>query len=604
MRIARRFIEDVIARTDIVDLIDSYVPLKKAGRSHVACCPFHSEKSPSFHVSSEKQLYHCFGCGVSGNVVSFLMEYARLDFVEAIEELASRQGTTVMYEEGVQTPSNEQQHHPELYAFLDQVTEYYIQKLRESTEARQYLKQRGISNATIKQFRLGYAPAEYNHLVALFGATPESKHLLSEVGLLSEGEKGRPYERFRQRLMFPIVDQRGRVIGFGGRVLNDSKPKYLNSPETALFQKGKELYGWFQAKQQKPKYAIVVEGYMDVIALHQYGFSNAVATLGTATSKDHLSRLFRSVEHIIFCFDGDEAGHKAAWRALEIALPLLSAGRQLQFAFLPEGDDPDSFVQREGKENFLNYLNQAKSLSIYLFEQLQHRIQNQRLNPDSPEGRARLVELAKPLISQIPAENYREILLQELMSIARVNSQNLTTLIETSLPKKSKFLTSTLPRARSPLLTTQLSEAQRVIMWLLQQPHLFVRLHENELEIMTDIATLDSADAGLLLAVAEFLERYPQSTTTTILTHWRGTPHEVTLQNLYARSAQLAQHNEQEFFDTVRKLNQRVTERQLNEQLTQHSLMTLTPSEMSAEEKERLKQLVQAKAHTKNKLKN
>ena len=368
--IPQHFIDDLISRTDIVDLIDGRVKLKKAGKSYVACCPFHGEKSPSFHVSQDKQFYHCFGCGASGNIISFIMEYDRLDFPDAIDELAGMYNLEVPREDSgtekksAQQYSIDKQKKLDYYELMEQVTTYFCQQLqsnKNSAQVIEYLKMRGLSGEIAKRFSIGYAPDDWQEVKDKFGRGTERENQLLETGVLIKNEKGRTYDRFRNRVMFPIRDRRGRVIGFGGRVLDDATPKYLNSPETPIFHKGSELYGFFEAKQANRalKRLLVVEGYMDVVALAQNGISWAVASLGTSTTTDQIQLMFRNAGEIICCYDGDRAGRDAAWRTLQNALPQLQDGRQIKFMFLPDGEDPDSMVRALGQDKFVDLVNEA-----------------------------------------------------------------------------------------------------------------------------------------------------------------------------------------------------------------------------------------------------
>src|SRR4030095_14547587 len=401
-RIPQHFIDELIARADIVELIGSRVPLKKAGKEFKACCPFHGEKTPSFHVVPDKQFYHRCGCGVRGTAITFLMEHDHLSFVEAVEDLAARVGLEVPREE--QPGARQAPPTDALFALLDKTAELYRRELKDSERAKDYFKARGLTGDTAAKFSLGYAPDAWDCVLQQFGASEAERLKLLQVGLVIERER-KPgvnpgyYDRFRDRVMCPTRDARGRAIGFGGRVLDKGEPKYLNSPETELFHKGRELYGLFEARQASRTLTrlLVVEGYMDVVRLHQAGVTYAVATLGTATTPEHLTRMFRIVSEIIFCFDGDRAGRAAAWRALENALGQVREGRQIRFMFLPEGDDPDSLVGKEGREAFEARLGGALPLSEYLVEQLASQVDLQHL-----DGRARLAELAKPLLKRIP----------------------------------------------------------------------------------------------------------------------------------------------------------------------------------------------------------
>ncbi|SUX36548.1 DNA primase [Cedecea davisae] len=412
-RIPRVFINDLIARTDIVDLIDARVKLKKQGKNYHACCPFHNEKTPSFTVNGDKQFYHCFGCGAHGNALDFLMNYDKLEFVESVEELATMHNLEVPYEAGNGPSQIERHQRQSLYQLMDGLNAFYQQslKLPAAEPARQYLGKRGLSDEVIAHFAIGYAPPGWDNALKRFGGNSENRQALTDAGMLVTNDKGRSYDRFRERVMFPIRDKRGRVIGFGGRVLGDGMPKYLNSPETDIFHKGRQLYGLYEAQQSQPEPArlLVVEGYMDVVALAQYGISYAVASLGTSTTADHIQLLFRVTDNVVCCYDGDRAGRDAAWRALETALPYMTDGRQLRFMFLPDGEDPDTLVRKEGKEAFETRMEQAQPLSTFLFNSLMPQV-----DLSTPDGRARLSTLALPLISQVPGETLRIYLRQQL----------------------------------------------------------------------------------------------------------------------------------------------------------------------------------------------
>jgi len=402
--IPRSFIETLLARADVVQVINQRVPLKKAGSSYKACCPFHDEKSPSFNVSSTKQFYHCFGCGASGDALKFLMEYDGLSFVEAVEALASQYGMVVPREQ--RTPAQQkaqqvkQQQQRDLYDVMHLVAKFYRHQLRDhsqSAEAKSYLKQRGLSADVAKEFVIGFAPPGWDSLVKGLSADQKLQQQLVEVGMLVEKEDGKKYDRFRHRIMFPIRDGRGRVVAFGGRVLGDDQPKYLNSPETPIFHKSYTLYGLYEMRQSRQKFnnILVVEGYMDVVALAQFGIRNAVATLGTATTVEHLELLFRQVNEVVFCFDGDSAGLKAAWKALELVLPMMEKERSVKFLFLPEGEDPDSMVRKDGMDGFNNRASNALSLSEFLMQGLQGKLS---FPMNSIEGRQQFVSLAEPYV--------------------------------------------------------------------------------------------------------------------------------------------------------------------------------------------------------------
>jgi DNA primase len=410
-RIPQNFIDELIARADIVEIIGSRVTLKKAGREYKACCPFHDEKTPSFWVSPDKQFYHCFGCGAHGTALGFLMQYDQLPFPEAVEDLAGRLGLIVPHEGGtVSAPVDDM---APLYALLARVAEFYATNLQTSTRARDYAVARGLTPGTIERFQIGYAADAWDEVLKRFGANAEQRRALAATGLIIERASGGEgfYDRFRDRLMFPIRDTRGRVIAFGGRVLDQGEPKYMNSPETVLFHKGKELYGLYESRlaRQSLKRLLLVEGYMDTVRLHQASLSYAVATLGTATTPDHLRRVFRLVSELVFCFDGDRAGRAAAWRALQNALPEAREGREIRFLFLPDGEDPDSLVGSEGGEAFEARLAGALPLSEYLIAHLRTEA-----DISHADGKARFVALGRPLLEKLAPGVYRELVLERV----------------------------------------------------------------------------------------------------------------------------------------------------------------------------------------------
>ncbi|MDF1780205.1 MAG: DNA primase [Alcanivoracaceae bacterium] len=427
-RIPDHFIQDLLARTDLVELVNSRVPLKKTGRNYSACCPFHQEKTPSFSVAPDKQFYYCFGCGANGNAVGFLMEYERLSFPEAVEQLANRVGMDVPKEEGPRAEQS-RQHRDRLqvlYDLLARAERFYSQQLKSAPEKKvavDYLKGRGLSGEIAKRYGLGYAPPGFDNLMTGLSLDNAGVEQALTAGLLVRREdNNRTYDKFRDRIIFPIRDSRGRTIGFGGRVLGDGKPKYLNSPETPVFHKGQELYGLWEWRQSKEKSTrlIIVEGYMDVIALAQSGIDNALATLGTATTEEHAVKIFRQVDEVVFCFDGDKAGRRAAWRALESALPALEDGKQARFLFLPDGEDPDTLVREQGREEFLLLADKAPTLSEYLFNHL-----SDGLPLDSVDSRARLAKLAMPYIEKVRGDLYKKLLRRELADLTRLHEDDL-----------------------------------------------------------------------------------------------------------------------------------------------------------------------------------
>jgi DNA primase len=435
-RIPQHFIDELMRRVDIADVVGSRVPLKKAGREYKACCPFHGEKTPSFTVSPTKGFYHCFGCGAHGTALGFLMDYDRMDFVSAVEELASRCGLEVPREGGNDAgPSL-----GPLYEALARAADYFEKALRTSPAAIDYLRGRGLQGETARDYRIGYAPPAWDGLLRELGAALPAAQLLA-AGLIIERDSGGHYDRFRDRIMFPIRDSRGRVTGFGGRIIGEGEPKYLNSPETPVFHKGKEVYGLYEARQAQRQLGrlLVVEGYMDVVSLAQHGIRDAVATLGTATTAEQARQLLRVVPEIVFCFDGDRAGRAAAWRALQASLPELRDGRQIGFLFLPDGEDPDSLVRKEGAEAFRARMGTSQPLSDYLVEELRRQS-----GGDSIDARARLAELARPLLQAVPEGIYRELLTERLAAEVGLRPEKLVAALgdtapaETPLPRPQR----------------------------------------------------------------------------------------------------------------------------------------------------------------------
>jgi DNA primase len=431
-RIPDSFLDELVSRSDIVDIISARVPLKKAGREYKACCPFHNEKSPSFSVSADKQFYHCFGCGAHGTVIGFLMQYEKMEFLDAVADLAQRAGLELPRE--AQAPRDPGS--ADLHDLMLRAARFFEQNLADNARAQAYVQRRGIDAKTCAGFSLGYAPDAWEALLKRFGGEEEERRRLLQVGMILERSGERTsgfYDRFRDRLMFPIRDSRGRVIGFGGRVIDQGEPKYMNSPETPLFHKGRELYGLYEARQARGdfKRLLIVEGYMDVVRLHQAGITYAVATLGTATTQEHLNKIFRMTSEVVFCFDGDRAGRQAAWRALENALPLARDGRELRFMFLPEGHDPDSLVAQEGAEGFENRMKDALPLSEYLVQQLIADV-----DLDHVDGRAKLKALAGPLFARMPEGIYREMLAERLAARVGMPANKLKEFFVAAEPKR------------------------------------------------------------------------------------------------------------------------------------------------------------------------
>ncbi len=494
------FIDELLARVDIVDVIERRVPLKKAGREWTACCPFHDERTPSFYVSPAKQFFHCFGCGAHGSAIKFLMDYERLEFPDAVEELAQSVGLTVPREGGRDERPREDK--TDLYALLDASAGWYQAQLPKSPEAQAYCRKRGLDADTIARFRLGWAPAGYDGVIKALGNSPRRMELLAEAGMVSSGERGGKYDRFRERLMFPILDRRGRVIAFGGLVLSsEQSPKYLNSPETPLFHKGRELFALWQVKQANANLQriVVVEGYMDVIALHQAGLPIAVAPLGTATTHEHTELLFRAAPDVVFCFDGDRAGRAAAWKALDAALPRLRDGRQAYFLFLPEGEDPDTLVRKEGRDGFEQRLKNATPLSDYFFDELARDV-----DVASLDGRARLAERARPLIARLPDGAFRDLMAQELErrtgASARLQGNPATQRAVERPPAAQRSLV----RSAIALLLTQPGIADRV-----EKPYRFLRLDRPGVELLAELLDLARSRPGInpAMLVEHFAER-------------------------------------------------------------------------------------------------
>ena len=462
--IPKNFIQDLLNRLDIVDVVERYVPLKKAGANFVACCPFHSEKSPSFTVSQTKQFYHCFGCGAHGTAIGFVMEHAGYGFVEAIEELAGSVGLEVPNERPA-SGETFQKVAPDLYEVTQTATRYYREQLKQSPRAIDYLKQRGLSGEIAAKFGIGYAPDAWQNLAAAFPDYQDET--LAETGMVIVGDEGKRYDRFRDRIMFPIINVRGQVIGFGGRVLDKGEPKYLNSPETPLFEKGRELYGLYQAQKaiRAVQQVLVVEGYMDVVALAQHGVEYAVATLGTATTPYHVQKLLRIAEQIVFCFDGDKAGQKAAWRALENALPYLQDGKRISFLFLPVEHDPDSFIRESGKDAFEQRLRAPMPLSTYLLREV-----SAGLDLRSQEGRNQLLQRARPLLTAIVAPATALMLRKEVAALSGVSQAELEALYEV------KPVARAAQRGFQKTARTQPSTHRLLLQCLIAQPELGMRV--------------------------------------------------------------------------------------------------------------------------------
>ena len=540
--IPQDFIQQLLGRVDIVDVIDRHVKLKKAGQNFSACCPFHNEKTPSFSVSPTKQFYHCFGCGAHGTAISFLMEYSGLGFVEAVKELAEGAGLSVP-EDGRREKSVAQVEQAlSLGEVMNTALDYFRRELKRAPAAIEYLKNRGLTGEIAAKFGLGYAPDEWQGLKAVFD--DYSAAAIKDAGLVIDSEEGRRYDRFRGRVMFPILDARGNVIGFGGRVIGPGEPKYLNSPETPLFEKGRELYGLFQARRaiRDSSMVIVVEGYMDVVALAQNGVENAVATLGTATTPTHVQKLLRVADSLVFCFDGDLAGRKAAWRAMEISLPIVTDGKTVSFLFLPAEDDPDTFVRRLGKDAFLEELRNARPLSALLMGELANRA-----DLKSEEGRARLLTEARPLVNQIEAPTLSLMIRKRLAELIGVSADELNKL----LPAKSRISADESSRPRKK--RTARTPESKMLSHLLAKPILAAHFDLN----VPDTATLQ------LLALSQLAHYIRECdfevSHAAILEHFRGNEagkaiSEALVSPLMAESEAARANLDAEFADFLAKL--------------------------------------------------
>ena len=633
--IPQSFIDDLLNRTDIVDVVSSRVQLKKTGKNFSACCPFHKEKTPSFSVSPDKQFYYCFGCGAGGNALGFIMDHDNLDFPQAVEDLAKAAGMEVPREQGVKGQKPRQPTDSPLYPLLTAAAEFYRQALKNHPTRKaavDYLKGRGLSGEIARDFGLGFAPPGWDNLYKHLSSDTLQQKVMIDAGLLIEdAETGKRYDRFRDRVMFPIRDSRGRVIAFGGRVLGDDKPKYLNSPETPVFHKGQELYGLFEARKYNRNLdeIIVVEGYMDVIALAQQGLRNAVATLGTATSEEHLKRLFRVVPNVLFCFDGDQAGRNAAWRALEATLSSLQDGRRARFLFLPEGEDPDTLVRSEGTDAFRARINQhAQPLADYFFEQL-----TKEADPRSLEGKAHMATLAAPLIDKVPGANLKTLMRQRLTEITGLSGEAVSQLVQsapseappsydpyvdydamhdfadyqpqggykaqqdwtpkkTGGPNQKKWEKKPWDKKgkrgdfepRAPRVPTAVEPPmQAALRTLLHHPEL-----AEKVENASHFAAEDQSQAQLLVSLIEARQKNPNLRSLQLIARWHGTEQGRLLRALAEKEWLIEADNlEQQFFDTITSLSARQRERSL-----EHLISKARQTELSAEEKIQLRDLL------------
>lgn len=581
--IPQSFIHDLLSRADIVDTIDRYVPLKKAGANFVACCPFHNEKTPSFTVSQSKQFYHCFGCGAHGNAISFLIEFSGLSFVEAVHDLAAHMGMQVpeiadraVADDGALTgvqPSyrnGDEVIQKALVEVLYQSMQYYREQLKISDKAIAYLKGRDVSGKIAAQFAIGYAPSSWQGLAAVFPnySSEKTRKLLTQAGLAIINDEGRQYDRFRDRIMFPILNQKGQIVGFGGRVLGKEEPKYLNSPETMLFEKGRELYNFFSARRaiRDLGYVVVVEGYMDVLALAQHGFDNVVATLGTATSSFHIQSLFRQTDTIIFCFDGDGAGRKAAWRALENCLSMLSDDKSVSFLFLPDNTDPDSFLRENGKDAFAFQIKHALPLSDFLFKEL-----SLRNNLQTSEGRAKLVHTAKPLLQQVKAPALSLLLMNRLSGLSGMDRIELQALLPLKRPVSDR-------RVMKQQRKVMISHCRRLLRALLYNPGYITKLNRNLLSECGE----NPEEVSALKSLMEFLDINPHliHNEISILNCWNDDHHRDLLQIIESEVLEWSDPSavEAEFLDTMKKL-QSLQDKKRMAELHSKSLDKLTEDE-------------------------
>ncbi len=571
-RIPRQFIDDLLARADIVELVDARVPLKKAGKNYQACCPFHNEKSPSFTVSHDKQFYHCFGCGEHGNAISFLMEFDRLDFVDAVEELASHCGIEVVREENNASPAEQRrqqqiyQQKQDDYELMKQVSRFFQQQLKSSTDkdvAINYLKGRGLSGEVVKRFGIGYISDAWDGMMKTFSANGQANQQLVDLGMAIQGDKNRPYDRFRGRIMFPIHDKRGRVIGFGGRVLGDEKPKYLNSPETRVYHKGQELYGLYEAKQANKNLErlVVVEGYMDVVALAQHGVNYAVASLGTATTSEQLQTMFRTVKEVICCFDGDRAGRDAAWRAMENALPLIRDGFSLKFVFVPDGEDPDSLIRKQGQAAFEKTLNEAMPLSQFLFDKF---LEDNPVN--TTEEKVALIDKLQPYLHKLPDSMLKNAIVEEMATYFGLNS-------EKRLLELQKINASPVQKAGKK--STKVTPVRLAIALLLEHPHIV-----KELGDISVLEPLTMPGIELLTQLLQLCQQNPEIKTAQLLEYFRDTAQGKQLAKLMCWQHHIeADAAADVFLDSIEKLLNDFVEQRAEFLLQKARLKKITPQE-------------------------
>ncbi len=571
-RIPREFIQRLLTHIELVDLVDSRVSLrKKSSNNYFACCPFHSEKSASFSVSQNKQFYYCFGCGAHGNAIDFLMQYDRLSFPEAIESLAKQAGMEIPKQSSAAIPNTIISN--TIYEILAQIAQFYQAELRKSDITIQYLKNRGISGVIARDFCIGFAPPGWDHVLQTFGKTAALKQQLLDAGMLIKKKEGGCYDRFRERIMFPIHDRRGRVVGFGGRILNTGEPKYLNSPETTVFQKGHELYGLYQALRanRQLQRAVIVEGYMDAIALFQHDITYAVATLGTATTAHHLQCLFRYTSDIIFCFDGDQAGRTAAWRALLVTLPIIRDDSSIRFMFLPEGEDPDTMVRKEGKNGFEQRIQTAMTLSSFFFQSM-----SEQSDVSSIDGRARFANQASEYLNQLPTGTFQQMMFEELAKKARIEVTQLKQPKQINYKKTDyKKTNSKSQKARSP------SALRLAITLLIQDPPLAT-------DLSLPLPSLSLPGIGLFIELIETIKAYSPPNTGVLLEYWRDRKERKLLEKLAQTEHTVPTAGiKNEFLGAIEQLKKLA-----HTQKIEHLLAKGSQNSLSFEEKKYLHELI------------
>lgn len=571
-RIPQAFIDDVLHRLDIVEIVKARIPLlKKAGNSYMACCPFHHEKTPSFQVHPQKQFYHCYGCGANGNALSFVMQYDRLDFLDALENLASRVGLELpQHNTTAQNPQ-----HSSLISLTREAALYYYQQLKHFPKVMDYVLQRGLSKEIMRNFGIGYAPPGWDNLLNHLGTAADQRQLLLGAGLIIEKSQGNYYDRFRDRLMFPIRNGRGQIIGFGGRTLGDDTPKYLNSPETSLFHKGTELYGLYEARQanQHLDKIIIVEGYMDVISLAQFGITNAVATLGTATTAQHLQRLFRYTSDVVFCFDGDNAGQNAAIRALETALPIIRDGHSVSFIHLPDNQDPDSFIREFGAAEWAMLIANAIPLPKMLFKHL-----SEELDIQSIEGKAKFALAARELMAKMPKGVYQQLLQANLAARVGLNPEALDTLDAT--PAASVAKATPLPPQETGIPT----HLRNAITLIIHDPSLASQVAPPVAVLASNIPGIEILAQLLLIC-----QQQPQLNTGSLLSYWDEHPARALIGQLASQEPLIPPEAWlDELIGTLSRLNDRLKETEINA-----LMQKVSSNEFTLEEKHQLKRLLE-----------